>query len=302
MATDEKTVSGAAELRRKAEEKVASQQASTGEVDAKRLLHELQVHQVELEMQNEELQQTLAELGAESKLRRQAEYNRRKIAHCLLESEEVLKKKISAELHDEMGRDLTALGFNLSIMRDQLTNGADKGLRPRINDSSKLINSIRHTTRNIMGSLRPTGLDELDLIAALEHHIDDYSQRSGIAVSFEVGESFPRLAADEEIVLFRIVQESFTNILKHSKARNIDITLREVHKLILLSISDNGTGFTPPLKSDLRSGSGMGLNIMRERAEMIGGSFDLVSILGSGTTVTVQIRGNRNADKSSYCR
>jgi signal transduction histidine kinase len=296
MATDVKTVSGAAELRRKAEEKVASRQASTGELDAKRLLHELQVLQVELEMKNEELKQTVAELDAETKLRRQAEYDRRKTAHCLLEIEEVLKKKIAAELHDEMGRDLTALGLNMSIMRDQLTDGADKGLRPRINDSKKLINSIRRTTRDIMGSLRPTGLDEFDLIAALEHHIDDYSKRSGIAVTFEVGESFPRLAADEEIVLFRIVQESFTNILKHSQARHIHITLREVDTHIMLSISDNGTGFTPPLKSYLRADSAMGLKIMRERSEMIGGSFDIVSILGSGTTVTVQIRGNRNGD------
>ncbi|MEI6209438.1 MAG: ATP-binding protein [Desulfuromonadales bacterium] len=203
--------------------------------------------------------------------------------------EEELKKKLASELHDEIGSDLTALGINMTLMRNSLRVDESHALKIRINDSDKLIGSIRHSIRNIMGQLRPTGLDDLDLIAAVTHHVNDISHRTSIPISLEVDNSFPRLSDEKEIVLFRIIQEALTNILKYAEARHVTISLREERQKVLLSVCDDGRGFTPSLQNDIQGGYRMGLITMRERSEMLGGTFNLVSIPGKGTTVFVQL-------------
>lgn len=227
--------------------------------------------------------------------RKQAEADRRNTARHILDNEEGLKKKLAAELHDEIGRDLTALGINLALIHEGQADDVSEKLLTRIDDSSKLVKAIGHSARNIMGSLRPPGLDDLGLVASLGHHVALFSQRTGITVSLEVQDTFPKLAADREMALFRIVQESLTNISKYADASSVQIRLQDEHGWIRLTVSDDGNGLSPALLPTIQTASGLGLKTMRERAEMIGGTFRLDSLAGKGTTVSVQIEDCSNA-------
>ncbi len=222
--------------------------------------------------------------------RKIAEDTLRNYARRLIEMEEDLRRKLSAELHDEIGRDLTALGINHAILGDSLSSEAKINLDARINDSGKLIEDISRNVRNIMNSLRPPMLDDYGLAAALRWYAELFAKRTGVNVSLRIDEHFKVLAAERELTLFRIAQEALTNVSKHSGARNVTIRLGDKEGIVRLSITDDGKGFVHKPASPLQAVPGRGLNIMHERAELFGGSFKLESNPGEGTTVSVEIR------------
>ena len=220
--------------------------------------------------------------------RKQAEEALRCYARRLIEMEEDLRKKLATELHDEIARDLTVLGMNFSIISSSLANDAPKSLHTRIEDSARLIEGISRTTRNIMTSLRPPVLDDYGLISALRWHSELFSARTGIAVSIQEEEVFPRLQPEVELALFRITQEALMNTVKHADATNVSISLKNDSGMVLFTVADNGKGFKPKA-SPHPQGTGWGVNIMRERAELIGADFTFDSSPGRGTTITVKI-------------
>jgi signal transduction histidine kinase len=206
----------------------------------------------------------------------------------LIEMEEELRKKLAAELHDEIARDLTVLGMNLSIISSALADAAPKNLPARIQDSVRLIESISRTTRNIMANLRPPVLDDYGLVSALRWHSELFSTRSGIEVSVQYDELFPRLPPEVELALFRIAQEALMNTAKHAEAKKVTVTLGCDAGRVRFTIIDDGKGFTPPSTSHPQA-SGWGMTIMRERAELAGGDFTIDSRPGQGSTITVEI-------------
>ncbi|MBW4056304.1 MAG: PAS domain S-box protein [Proteobacteria bacterium] len=219
--------------------------------------------------------------------RKQSEDDLRRYARRLTEIEEELRNKIATELHDEICRDLTVLGMNMSIISDGMKDVVPKRLTARAKASGKIIKSISHTVRNIMVGLRPPMLEDYGLLATLRWHADLFSKRNGIAVAFEADELFPRLTADQETVLFRISQEAHMNVIKHAAARTVTIKLRKSGGMIRFSVVDDGEGFLPKVPSHIQNSSGWGVKIMRERAELIGGTFQMESVLGKGTTVSI---------------
>jgi signal transduction histidine kinase len=142
--------------------------------------------------------------------------------------------------------------------------------------------------RNIMMELRPPGLDELGLLAALKEHINQVARRSEVEVNIAGSEPEPRLAPTDEIALFRIVQEALNNVVKHARATEAALSLRQNGQAVVLSITDNGVGFDTMAKPIL-GGYGMGTTTMRERAEAIGARLELQSVPGKGTQVTVEL-------------
>jgi signal transduction histidine kinase len=220
--------------------------------------------------------------------RKQAEETLRRYARRLVEMEEALRKKLAAELHDEIARDLTVIGMNFSIISSALTPAATKKLQARIEDSARLIEGISRNTRNIMAGLRPPVLDDYGLPSALRWHSALFSARSCIEVTLHADESFPRLPPEMELALFRISQEALMNIAKHANAKSVTTTLSYEPGLVRFSVSDDGTGFTLPSVDHLKL-SGWGMTIMRERAELVGGKFSYISHPGEGTTVAVEI-------------
>lgn len=217
--------------------------------------------------------------------RKQAEDDLRSYARRLIEMEEELRKKLAAELHDEIGRDLTVLGMNLVIIRDGITDEAPKKLLDRVDDSGKLIESISRTVRGIMADLRPPVLDDFGLIAAIRWHAHLFLNRTGIAVIVLADDSFPRLMMEKETALFRISQEALMNASKHAGTEIVTIRLKIADGMVRFTVVDDGNGFN----SHIQEGSGWGMKIMRERAELVGGNFRVDSAPGKGTVLSVSV-------------
>jgi len=221
--------------------------------------------------------------------RKQAEETLRSYARRLIEMEENLRKKLATELHDEIARDLTVLGMNFSIISSTLTDDQAEKLHARVEDSSRLIEEISRTTRNIMAGLRPPVLDDYGLVSALRWHSELFSARTGLDVSVQDDRPFPRLLPEVELALFRISQEALMNTAKHANAKTVTITLGNDPDKVRFTVADDGKGFTPPSMSHPQDAAGWGMTIMRERAELVGGHFTFDSLPGQGTTITVEI-------------
>jgi PAS domain S-box-containing protein len=234
-------------------------------------------------------------MGIDISVRKDAEaateqYARRLQAtsHRLLTVQEAERRTLARELHDAVGQELTALSLNLTIIDDALPEETLKKVHERLEDSQALLEKTTSHLRNIMVELRPPGLDELGLLAALKEHVGQVARRSEVAVSITGTEPQPRLAPTDEIALFRIVQEALNNIVKHARASESQVSLRQNAQSVVLSISDNGVGFDTARKP-IMGGYGMGTTTMRERAEAIGAKLQLHSVPGEGTRVTVEL-------------
>jgi signal transduction histidine kinase len=183
---------------------------------------------------------------------------------------------------------LTALSLNLTIIEGALPEATPRKVRERLEDSQEVLEETTRHLRNIMVELRPPGLDELGLLAALKEHVSQVGRRSEVAVSVTGVEPQPRLTPTDEIALFRIVQEALNNIVKHARAGEARVSLRQNAQAVVLSITDNGVGFDTAAKP-IMGGYGMGTTTMRERAEAIGARLQLQSAPGQGTRVTVEL-------------
>lgn len=225
--------------------------------------------------------------------RKEAEESLKMYARRLIVLEEDLRKRISRELHDDVGQELTALGLNLAHLARNLPDEFKEEIQTTLDDSRMLTKEISRSVRNLMAELRPSQLEEYGLASAIRSYGDQFSQRTGIAVVTQVAPQFPRLRSKTEIALFRITQEALNNISKHALASNVSISLEGNGATVRLSITDDGKGFLLQGSRINPTGSGWGLTIMKERAELIGGRFRLDSVIGEGTSITVEITEGR---------
>lgn len=221
--------------------------------------------------------------------RKKAEESIRLYARRLLELEEEMRKKLAAELHDEIGRDLTALGLTIAMVHDTLPEELRERLYCRLDDARSTLETISRAVRGLMSELRPPVLDDYGLPAALRWHCDLFSKQSGLAVDLSADNNFPRLSTSRELALFRIVQESLTNVSKHADAHTITVMLTSEGARIRLAVGDDGAGFDATRAFHRTESSGWGLTIMRERAEAAGGTFTLVTSPGKGTSIRVEL-------------
>ncbi|GFO69813.1 hypothetical protein GMLC_33920 [Geomonas limicola] len=219
-----------------------------------------------------------------------AEEALKRYAQRLIVQEEDLRKEVSRELHDDIGQELTALGLNLAYIGNLLADQTRPDLRSTLEDSRQLTKEISRTVRNLMVELRPSQLEEYGLGGALRSYADQYRQRTGLEVLVDIDENIPRLTPKQEIALFRITQEALNNVAKYALANLVTVTLSREGDLLQLCITDDGQGFVPSTDNLQLTGSGWGLTIMRERAELAGGTLRLSSESGMGTTVLIEIR------------
>ncbi len=215
--------------------------------------------------------------------------NLRALSVYITEIEEAERLRLSRELHDQVGQKLTALNMNLEFLIKQLSQEATESTVSRLDDSKTLVKEVMKLVRHIMTDLRPRILDDYGLKATLHWYCDQFSKRFNIPVVIKGDELEPRLPLDVETNLFRIVQESLTNIVKHAHARKVAITLKEQGGKINISITDNGIGFDPSITLQPGETRGLGLIGMKERAESINGRLRVDSSPGKGTRITIKV-------------
>lgn len=220
-------------------------------------------------------------------VREQQERLRRTMGR-LAEAEEMERRRVVRELHDQVGQNLTALDLNLSTVRSQLERRGLEELSRRIADSLSLVEQTNGRIRRLMIELRPPVLDDYGLLSALHWYSDQFSARTGIAVAVKGRDQVAgSLSPHVENALFRIAQEALNNTAKHAHADEVTIALTADETTIELVIKDNGVGFEPENVSGGRAS--WGLLTMRERAESVGARCLLDSGANDGTRVVVQV-------------
>jgi PAS domain S-box-containing protein len=214
----------------------------------------------------------------------------RALSQRLQSAREEEATRIAREIHDELGGALTCLRWDLEDI-DGLTSETGDRLdlqerRKKIVSMTRLIDTTINTVRRIASELRPLGLDDLGLVAAIELHTRKFQHRTGIIVECDCTEQSLKLSQDQSTAIFRVFQEALTNILRHARATRVIIQTQEENEEFILTIIDNGRGITDEEKSGQLT---LGLLGMRERTHLIGGRIDINGLAGKGTVVTVRI-------------
>jgi signal transduction histidine kinase len=211
----------------------------------------------------------------------------RALAGRLESAREDERKRISREIHDQLGQQLTSLKLDigwLSRRRPRTPDTEDVG--ERLGAISSLLDATVTTVRRLATELRPGVLDDLGLDDALDWQGRDFAQRSGIAVTLETSEAAAPVGDDQATTLFRCFQEILTNVVRHANARNVTARLVREDGFISLAVTDDGRGITPEEATKMSS---LGLVGMRERAMLLGGTFQIAGKPAEGTTVTIRL-------------
>jgi PAS domain S-box-containing protein len=225
---------------------------------------------------------------AEDEARRYAQ-RLKAMSRRAVEIQETERRRLAQELHDRVGQNLTALNINLNIMKGQLSPAAASIVGARLDDSLKLVEATVDSIRDVMAELRPAVLDDYGLAAVLRWYAEDFSRRTGVTTNVVGNDPTPRLAAAIEGTLFRVVQESLTNVAKHAQAQQARVMLESRPGRFCLSVTDDGCGFNSAGIQQPTDHHGWGLMIMRERAESAGGQLRVESRIGHGTRIVVEL-------------
>ena len=216
-----------------------------------------------------------------------SEKNLRHLSTSLLNAREDEQKRIAMELHDELGQSLAALKLQIMVMKNEFQEREDVSIwldRLRAD-----INEIIENTRRISRNLSPVIIEDLGLDAALENMVQGFSKACGITCTFKPRSLRAIRSIDGQRLVYRLVQESLTNICKHAKATHIELIITIKEKDIAeITIADNGKGFDVNSRAgELLKDKGIGMTAMEHRADMLGGSVEIKSTIGRGTTVVL---------------
>jgi PAS domain S-box-containing protein len=220
--------------------------------------------------------------------RKQVEAEREELLRRLVSAQEDEQRRISRELHDQMGQSLAALLLGLKSLKDSVKDESTTESIQRLQD---ITNRIADEMHSLIRELRPTALDDLGLHTALTNYLDEWSHRSNVAIDFHsngfLGE---RLDGQLESTIYRIVQEAVNNVIKHANAKNISIILERRGRRVLLIVEDDGIGFDAEAMMKMPAKNRrFGLLGMQERVALVDGSLSIESTPGVGTTVLVHI-------------
>jgi two-component system, NarL family, sensor histidine kinase DevS len=211
---------------------------------------------------------------------------RQRVARDALErvvtAQELERRRLARELHDETGQALTSILLGLRGLEEAQS---PEDLRSAVSDVRDLVRSTLQDVRRLAVELRPKALDDFGLVAALERLTESFAEQTQIGVEFAHNIPDGRLPPEIETALYRIVQESLTNVVKHARAGSVSIVLRGGPESVSVVIEDDGVGFEPGRES----GDGIGLLGMRERVGLSGGTVTVESRPGAGTTLRAEV-------------
>jgi signal transduction histidine kinase len=254
------------------------------QTEARRQAAEAEVAKQSLQNANETLESRVRQRTAElERERREVQ----ELSSQLLQAQDEERRRISRELHDSTGQLLAALTINLARLKsDQTLFNPDADAL--IDDTTAMVNEMSRQLRTMSYLLHPPMLDEAGLVSAVTWYIDGFSARSSVQVSLDCKE-LGRLPAELEITLFRLIQESLTNIHRHSASKTAVIRLNRTDAGITLEVIDEGKGFNSRAShGDAHLKHGVGIPGMKERVRRFGGTLDILSNRG-GTTVKASL-------------
>lgn len=211
------------------------------------------------------------------------------LSHRLVEVQEAERRRLARELHDRVGQNLTALSINLDILRTSLSAESLAQHAARLTDSSALLESTVDSIENVMAELRPPMLDDYGLLSALHWYAKEFSGRTGIEVTVVGGDVAERPSSETEITLFRIAQEALNNVAKHARAKHVKIGLDHSNGHCAMTVTDDGIGFESAQRSKTKHRQGLGMMSMRERAQAVGGRFEVRRMRAGGTRISIRI-------------
>jgi two-component system sensor histidine kinase UhpB len=207
------------------------------------------------------------------------ETERRESARRELLAQEGERRRVAAELHDEIGQGLTALLIEL----DHAGADAPAAQRAALTAPREVAAQLLDDVRRLARSLRPEVLDELGLVPALTNLCDRLAARTGLEIDLQGNGALPALGADVQLVLYRVTQESLTNVVRHADAEHVKVRLAVRGDRVELQVADDGAGIATSARP------GNGIRGMRERAVLVGGRLDVESGAGAGTRVSLSI-------------
>ena len=216
---------------------------------------------------------------------RESQRELRELSARVLEAREDEKTLIARELHDELGQLLTALKMDLSSLKEHLPGGEAAG---KAEEMGRLLDQTVAATRRISADLRPLMLDDLGLADAASWLVEDFAKRSGIECRMQASgtEALGEVSKSVATTVYRAIQESLTNIARHSGATSAWVVLEVQERAIFVEVEDNGRGITPEAMAKSRS---LGLKGMRERIAFLGGSLEIGRAVRGGTRVRVNV-------------
>jgi signal transduction histidine kinase len=225
----------------------------------------------ELEALNQENARLLAELTTKNERLQQ-------LFQSAISGREDERKRLARELHDETGQALTSILLRLKALQAETDLDV---IADRLNGLRYLTSQTLENVRRLAVDLRPAALDDLGLVPAIRAYVAGVAEQSRLHIHLEAAEGQARLSPEIEIVLYRVVQESLTNVVRHAGAQQVEVSLAQAPEEVRLTVRDDGRGLAPNASEN----GGLGLEGMRERVALAGGSFQAKALAGGGTEI-----------------
>jgi two-component system sensor histidine kinase UhpB len=210
------------------------------------------------------------------------EDERRYSSDAVLRAQEEERARLARDLHDEANQSLTGVLLRLRAIE----HDAPAPLRPELRETADAAARAMDELLRLARELRPAALDDHGLEAALRTRVSAFARQTGVAATLHIADDFGELGADEQLVIYRIVQEALNNVTRHAGAQQVRVELSSRGTRRLLRVIDDGRGFAD---DDRGFGDGLGITGMRERARLAGGRLNISSVAGHGTVVELAL-------------
>jgi len=220
----------------------------------------------------------------------------RRLSRQIILAQEDERKEISRELHDEVGQVLSGINLHLATLKiESAVNSSD--FKNKITRTQKLVEKSVNIVHRFARDLRPTLLDDLGLIPALQSYIKSFTKRTGLHVRFTAFAGVERLSSVKRTVLYRVAQAALMNVAQHAKASTVKVELQKKQHALWMEVKDNGKSFQVERVLFAKNNKHLGLLGMRERVEMVNGHFKVESVKGVGTAIRAEIPFDKSEEK-----
>lgn len=268
----------------------------------KRLNESLSHRAAELAASNRQLKQEILQRQAAEEALKKSEHHYRELlqqsgqmqeqlrhlSRQLLSAQEEERKMISRELHDQIAQTLTGINLRLGDLKVAARTNT-KDLEKRITNTQRLVEKSVKIVHQFARELRPSALDDLGLIPALHSFVKIFAARTHLRIRLRIFAGVETLDGTKRTVLYRVAQEALTNVARHARASHVDVCIEQLSNSVRMKIKDDGKSFPVQRTLNIKKYTRLGLLGMRERVEMVGGTFQIESAPGDGTTIEVRI-------------